>query len=671
MPTPANNRLSEEVSPYLRQHRHNPVDWYPWGEAAFAEARRTGKPILLSVGYSACHWCHVMAHESFEDESTAEVMNALFVNVKVDREERPDVDHTYMAALHALGEQGGWPLTMFLDPAGRPFWGGTYFPNRPVYGRPAFQDVLRSVRHAYDQRPADIAQNAAAILRHITPDAAPQRTIVPAMLDNVATRIAAAYDPVNGGLRGAPKFPNPPMLELLWRAADRTGDESIREPLLKTLERMARGGIFDHIGGGFARYSVDAEWLVPHFEKMLYDNAQLLPLLTLAWRETGSPLFRHAAESTVVWLTRDMRTESGAFASSEDADSINPNGHAEEGAFYTFTPEEMRSILGTENSSFLAAYDITPHGNFEGRSIPNRLAETGLNDPAITEFAEARQRLLAARDQRPRPHRDDKVLADWNGLMIAGLTRAGMIADRADWIDLAAEAFTAVCQHLDGPQGLGHAWRAGKSVHPGFASDLTSMAVAALALYEATGASTYIADAARWAEDLQRSYRLPSGIFAMTVASADDLPIRPAPTQDDAVPNANALAAEMFIRLFGLTGESRWLSACDDLLAACSAAILANPAGHAALLNALDLRLRRADIAATGPEGDPLLLAATSIPYPNRTLRIGQGDRPQATICVDGRCSLPIAYPEQLLARFEQEMTPHPASAGQDGAPLP
>lgn len=656
------NRLSSEVSPYLLQHAANPVDWYPWSAAAFAEARRHGKPILLSVGYSACHWCHVMAHESFEDESTAEVMNALFVNIKVDREERPDVDQLYMSALSALGEQGGWPLTMFLDSDGRPFWGGTYFPKTARYGRPAFKDVLKAVRATFDNRRMDMQQNATAILRAITP-ATPGRAEVlsQAALNDLASRIADMHDDENGGLSGAPKFPNPPILEFLWRAANRTGDESNRSAVLTTLERMCRGGISDHLGGGFARYSVDEQWLVPHFEKMLYDNAQLLPLLALAAKRTGGPIFHHAAESIVGWLTRDMMTETGAFAASEDADSLTPEGHAEEGAFYTFTPAEIEDALGPEARAFIEAYEITPAGNFEGRSIPNLLAARGLDDPAIDRFANHRKQLLAAREARPRPHRDDKILADWNGLMIAGLARAAMLLEHPSWMELAARAFAAIADKLGSEDGLAHAWRDGKSVRPGFASDHAAMALAALAMYEATSAEAYLTQAATWADHLQRHYRTPQGTFAMTRDGADDLPFRPAPTHDDAVPNANAMAAEAFIRLFGITGDMQWLTAADDLLEACAAAMKTNPFGHAGLMNALDLRMNRVDITISGPLDDPIRKTAETVPYTNRTLKHGGGSNAFATVCVDGRCSLPIAYPEQLRERIDHELQHNPS----------
>ena len=654
------NRLAGQISPYLVQHAENPVHWWPWGAEAFEAARTSGKPVLLSVGYSACHWCHIMAHESFEDPGTAALMNELFVNIKVDREERPDVDHVYMQALHRLGEQGGWPLTMFLDADRRPFWGGTYFPKTAAYGRPSFRQVLRSVAEAYHGRRGDMDDNARAILAALAPaDPEVQAPLSLTQIDAIAMRIRDVCDPVNGGLRGAPKFPNPPVLELLWRAADRTGDESIRAPVLTTLERMCLGGIFDHIGGGFARYSVDERWLVPHFEKMLYDNAQLLPLLALAATHTGKPVFRRAAERTVGWLLREMTTTSGAFAASQDADSLDDGGHVEEGAFYLWCPDEIAAVLGEAAGAFCAAFDITRAGNFEGRAIPNLLHRPGLTAEDLSAHDDAIDRLLAARTRRTPPARDDKVLADWNGLMIAGLARAAELLDRQDWLSAAQRAHAAVVDHLGGESMLGHAWRAGRAVRPGFASDHASMALAALTLHECTGEALYLDQASTWAETLIAYYRTEAGLYAMTTATAGDLPLRPAPTLDDAVPNANGIAAESFVRLFGLTGETAWRNAADALLEAATPAMRAQAFGHAALFNALDLRLRRADISVSADEKDALWLAARAIAYPNRTLALrSAAGQPHATVCTDGRCSLPIVYPEQLRARIEADLAP-------------
>ena len=365
------NRLAGETSPYLLQHQHNPVDWWPWGTEALAEAKRINKPILLSVGYAACHWCHVMAHESFEDEATARVMNELFVSIKVDREERPDIDQIYMSALHHLGEHGGWPLTMFLTPDGGPFWGGTYFPKTSRYGKPAFVDLLREVARVFREQPESVEQNRSALMARLAEHARPagRATIGKPELDRAADQIARLIDPVHGGMGGAPKFPQPMMLEFLWRAGQRLKDARYFGLVELSLARMSEGGIYDHLGGGFSRYSVDERWLVPHFEKMLYDNALILELLALAHARSGNALFSERAQETVGWLAREMTTPEGGFCASLDADS-----EGEEGKFYVWSQAELADVLGREDAAFFAShYDVTPEGNFEGHNILNRL----------------------------------------------------------------------------------------------------------------------------------------------------------------------------------------------------------------------------------------------------------------------------------------------------------
>src|SRR6187455_1626905 len=365
------NRLARETSPYLQQHADNPVDWYPWGDEALAAARKQDRPILLSVGYSACHWCHVMAHECFEDDEVAAVMNELFVCIKVDREERPDIDQIYMSALHHLGEQGGWPLTMFLSPDGSPFWGGTYFPKLPDLGRPAFTDVLQSVAQVFRDQPDQIARNRDALIARLSERAKSKNpaNLGVAELNNAAVAITRSTDPVNGGLQGTQKFPQCSVLEFLWRAGARTHDDRFFSATTLTLTRMSQGGIYDHLGGGYARYSVDNRWLVPHFEKMLYDNAQILDLLALDYARSNNQLYRERAIETVDWLRREMLTAEGGFASSLDADS-----EGEEGKFYVWSLKEVNEVLGPADAAdFAARYDITPNGNFEGHNIPNRL----------------------------------------------------------------------------------------------------------------------------------------------------------------------------------------------------------------------------------------------------------------------------------------------------------
>src|SRR6266403_2850279 len=395
------NRLGHETSPYLLQHKHNPVDWWPWGIEALAEAKRTNKPILLSVGYAACHWCHVMAHESFEDAATAQVMNDLFVNIKVDREERPDIDQIYMSALHHLGEHGGGPLTMYLTPNGEPFWGGTYFPNPARYGKPAFVDVLREVERVFRENPKSVEQNRSTLMAQLTASAKPEGRVVIAApdLDRAADQLLGIIDPVNGGMRGAPKFPQAMMLEFLWRAGERTNTARYCAAVELTLTRICEGGIYDHLGGGFSRYSVDERWLVPHFEKMLYDNALLLELLALAYQRSANELFRQRARETVGWLAREMTTTDGAFCASLDADS-----EGEEGKFYVWSLAEIESVLGKDDAAFFAAhYDVTAAGNVEGHSILNRLKHLPRSMEDEHGLAPLRAKLLEFRAKRVRP----------------------------------------------------------------------------------------------------------------------------------------------------------------------------------------------------------------------------------------------------------------------------
>ena len=669
------NELRHAASRYLHGDGDNPVHWRQWTPEALAEARRDGKPILLSVGYAACHWCHVMAHESFEDQATAEVMNALFVNIKVDREERPDVDGLYMAALHALGQRGGWPLTMFLTPDAAPFWGGTYFPKTARYGQPAFVSVLKSVEHAFRSKPDQVAENTRALLSHVGAEGeGTGEDLTSAEMDGLAAQLVRHMDPVNGGMQGAPKFPNPQILEFLWRAADR-GVPGCRDHVLRTLERMSQGGIYDHLGGGYARYSVDERWLVPHFEKMLYDNAQLLELLALAAVETGDPLFVERARETVGWLRREMTTEDGAFCASIDADS-----EGQEGKYYVWQADEIAAVLVPEEAAvFAAAYDVTPEGNFEDphgggtANVLNRLRRAPQDAAAETRLAAMRQRLLARRAGRVRPGLDDKILADWNGLMIAALARAGVALGEPSWVDDAACAYAAVMDTMADRAGgglrLAHSRRGSASVRPAFALDHAAMARAALALAEARGAAAerdYAGEAAELLDTLLAQHLDPtSGLLAMAAADAGDVILRLKPTADDAIPNAHPVSLDAMLRLAAITGEDRWREAADALFAAMAGAVRANAIGHVGTLNSLDLRLRGADIVVAGSERDSLRAVALAAPWPTRTvLDIADGatlppDHPAraqvaaagsgaAFVCRAGACSLPVHDPAAL-----------------------
>ena len=676
------NELKDAASPYLIQHKDNPVHWRMWGLAALDEAKRLDRPILLSIGYAACHWCHVMAHESFEDEEVAAVMNELFVNVKVDREERPDLDQVYMSALHALGEQGGWPLTMFLTPEGEAFWGGTYFPKEARYGRPGFVSVLRQIARIYRAEPEKVAKNVAALRNALlaTKPTPASGEITRATLDHYAKRLQGSFDPVNGGLRGAPKFPNPPILELLWRHATRNRDAISRGAVLHTLRQMCRGGIYDQLGGGFARYSVDERWLVPHFEKMLYDNAQLLELLSLAFRETGEAIFEAAVRDTVAWLGREMRVEGGAFCASLDADS-----EGVEGKFYVWRYEEIEETLGPDDAAFFARhYDAHPDGNWADEHhdaaviILNRLK----GEPAAAQderrVARLRAKLLERRSLRQRPSLDDKVLADWNGLAIAALVNAGLSFGEPFWIEMARAAFGFIIGHMlrqedDGGVRLGHSYRKGMLVFPGIASDYAAMMRAALALAEASAL-----DEARRLCDLAKSFAAAlekhhvdgrTGYLAIAADDARDVVIRLQPTVDEAVPNAHGLYAQALLKLASLSGDAKMRERADRLIATLDSAMLTNPYGHASLLNAIDQRLGEVEIVilGEGEESGALRDAALGTPFLNRTVRLAAmtagseqfpeiaahpRDKPAAFACTEGRCSLPATRPEEIALRL-------------------
>ena len=661
------NLLRFETSPYLLQHADNPVHWRPWGAAALAEAQAADKPILLSIGYAACHWCHVMAHEFFEDADTAAALNARFVAIKVDREERPDIDHLYMSALHAMGEQGGWPLTMFLAPDATPFWGGTYFPPEPRWGKPSFRQVLEGVAAAWAARDPAVTQNTEALRRALTRASAvpdPGDLPAPATLDAAAATLLRLTDPEQGGLRGAPKFPNAPIFRFLWQDAYRTGRGEGRSALHLMLTRMSQGGIYDHLGGGYARYATDAVWLVPHFEKMLYDNTQLLELLALAHADRPDPLYAARATETVGWLCRDMDA-GGAFAASEDADS-----EGEEGRFYVWTEAEIDRLLGPDAPTFKAAYDVTAAGNWEGRTILHRITPPG-NSAAEAALARARATLFAARAQRVRPGRDDKVLTDWNGLAVAALARAGAVFARPDWIARAGAAFDTVLRDLGRPDGrVAHAFRSGRVGAAGLLDDQAAMARAALALHEATGDLARLGQAIRLADAALTWFTDGAGGVFTTASDATDVPLaRPRTAGDNATPAGAGLLAEACARLFHLTGAAPWRARAEALLRA-----FADPgqgAGMPTLLAAADLLEEAATVAIAGPPGheraQALLSVALAAPDPVVVvLRAAEPgalppDHPAAGkpagaagaaayLCRRGVCGLPIEDPAVLAA---------------------
>jgi uncharacterized protein YyaL (SSP411 family) len=669
-PAPSMNRLAHETSPYLLQHKENPVAWWPWGPEALAEAKRSNRPILLSVGYAACHWCHVMAHESFEDDATARVMNDLFVNIKVDREERPDIDQIYMGALHHLGEQGGWPLTMFLTPAGEPFWGGTYFPKTSQYGRPAFTDVLREVSRLFHDEPNKITQNRDALMARLSQktQAAGRVDIARPQLDNFAMQVARLIDTTNGGLRGAPKFPQCALFEFLWRAGLRGTDDRFFDLVEHTLDRICEGGIYDHLGGGFSRYSVDERWLVPHFEKMLYDNAQLLELLALAYVRSGKPLFLQRARETIGWLTREMTTADGAFCSSLDADS-----EGEEGKFYVWSLEEITEVLGSENAaSFAAQYDVTTEGNFEGHNILNRLKDLTRTPEDEARLVMLRSLLQQKREGRVRPGLDDKVLADWNGLMIAALANAGAMIGEPEWTALAARAFAFIARDMTRDGRLGHSWREGKLLYPGLASDYAAMIKAALALHEATGEKEYLDQALAWQTAFDRHYANENnGGYYLTADDAEGLVVRPDSTVDDATPNPNGIAADNLVRLAVFTGDESFRAKADRLISGVLSEAAENLFGRISILNAADRRIGGAEIVIAGADDGALANAALKLPSLVRTVlrapsaealspshpareKIGAAEASAtAFICVGQTCSLPVTKPDDIARAFE------------------
>ncbi len=668
--SPPENLLRHQTSPYLLQHADNPVHWRPWGQAALAEAKAANRPILLSVGYAACHWCHVMAHESFEDPATAALMNELFVNIKVDREERPDIDHLYMSALHVLGEAGGWPLTMFLTPDGLPFWGGTYFPPEPRWGKPSFRQVLQGVADTYAGDDERIAHNTQALrqallaLSEVKSGPMP----VPADLDRVAKTFQRLTDPIHGGLRGAPKFPNPSIFRLLWQNDFRTASRVGQDATHLMLERMSQGGIYDHLGGGYARYSTDEVWLVPHFEKMLYDNAQLLELLALAHADRPDPLYAERATETIGWLIRDMTAAEAnrraAFASAEDADS-----EGVEGKFYVWSEAEIISLLGLAAPAFMAAYDVTEHGNWEQTNILRRLTERGEPDQEA-RLAAARTTLFTARARRTRPARDDKVLADWNGLAIAAIARASAVFARPDWIGLAEEALDFVLDQMAAPDGrIQHAWRLGRIAASGMLEDQAAIARAALALFEASGNPARLEQAIRILHAADENFRDGHGAFFQTAADAEDLPLnRPRSAADSATPAGNGQMAEVFARLFHLTGDEAWRSAAAALLGA----FTGEPEKLATLptlLAAADLLANATTVVVAGAPGHPLTAALCQValraPDPRVVLlraphmdavpvchpahgKIAGAAGASAYVCRGGVCGLPIDDPTAL-----------------------
>ncbi|MBC8509043.1 MAG: thioredoxin domain-containing protein [Anaerolineales bacterium] len=592
------NRLANENSPYLLQHAENPVDWYPWGEEALEKANTEDKPIFLSVGYAACHWCHVMEHESFEDPETAALMNEHFVNIKVDREERPDIDNIYMQAVVAMTGQGGWPMSVFLTPDGQPFYGGTYFPPEPRYRMPSFKDVLHSVERIWREDREKLLESGEKITAHLKATGESHNAggeINPSILSEAAMRLAQAYDWKNGGWGQAPKFPQPMAIEFLLRQASR-GDRMALDMTNHALKSMAKGGMYDVAGGGFARYSVDDFWLVPHFEKMLYDNAQLALAYLHAYLITADEEFRRVCEETLDFVLREMTHPEGGFYSSLDADS-----EGEEGKFYVWTSEEIQAVISDPEDSrlFLAAYGVTQQGNFEGHTVLQRV----LDDDQIAEefglpieevpkkLAEIHALLLEKRTERIRPGTDDKVLVSWNGLMLSAFAEAGRYLKRPDYVETAIRNADFLLTALHPDDRLLRSWRDGKARYNGYLEDYAAMILGLLALYQSDPNPRWFSSASELAIEMITRFRDPDGGFFDTRDDHEKLLYRPKDLQDNAVPSGNALAALALLQLSAFELNLEWRDMAEAMMAKMGGNLARYPTGFGQWLIAADFAL--------------------------------------------------------------------------------
>ncbi|HSD83221.1 MAG TPA: thioredoxin domain-containing protein, partial [Anaerolineae bacterium] len=682
------NRLIAETSPYLLQHAHNPVEWYPWSEEALTKARTEDKPIFLSIGYAACHWCHVMAHESFEDEATAQLMNELFVNIKVDREERPDLDAIYMNAVVGLTGGGGWPMSVFLTPDGKPFYGGTYYPPTPLHGRPSFREVLRAVASAWQTRRDEILQSSENITTYLQQandfaQAGESRPLSMDTLIKATENIGRTYDHTNGGWGGAPKFPQPMILEFLLRRYVQTRDTQLRAPIDQTLNAMARGGMYDQIGGGFHRYSTDAHWLVPHFEKMLYDNSQLARVYLHAWQVFRDPYYRRITCEILDYVLREMLHPDGGFYSTQDADS-----EGVEGKFFLWTTDEVRSILGDEAILFNEVYGLAPAGNFHehhlppGQNILSLVAEpeavarkNGLSlEQLEIILAEARRKLFQAREQRVKPGRDEKVLAAWNGLMLAAFAEAA----RDPSLGARGEAYRSAAEHnaeillreMRGHDGrLRRTWKDGRAKLNGYLEDYACVIEGLLELYQTTFEEKWFVTARELANSMLQHYADPAGGFFDTSDDHEALVTRPKDLQDNAVPSGNAMAATTLLKIAAFTGEDRYSRSVEALLESLQPALIQAPLGFAQWLVALDFALSDPkEIAIVGDarsaDTQALLDVVRAGYRPHQVVALGAPDRAsalpllrdrpalnqQATayVCVRFACQCPTTDPQTL-----------------------
>ncbi|KOV91652.1 membrane protein [Streptomyces sp. NRRL B-1140] len=669
------NRLAHETSPYLLQHADNPVDWWPWSEEAFEEARKRNVPVLLSVGYSSCHWCHVMAHESFEDQQTAEYLNAHYVSVKVDREERPDVDAVYMEAVQAATGQGGWPMTVFLTPDGEPFYFGTYFPPAPRQGMPSFRQVLQGVHQAWDERRDEVTEVATKIVRDLAGreiSYGDARTPGEEELAQALLGLTREYDPQRGGFGGAPKFPPSMVLEFLLRHHARTGAEGALQMAQDTCERMARGGIYDQLGGGFARYSVDRDWVVPHFEKMLYDNALLCRVYAHLWRSTGSELARRVALETADFMVRELRTAEGGFASALDADSDDGTGRHVEGAYYVWTPEQLREVLGEADAELAVRhFGVTEEGTFEeGASVLQLPVRDGLVD--AEKVASLRERLLAARSRRPAPGRDDKVVAAWNGLAIAALAETGAYFDRPDLVEAAvAAADLLVRLHLDEQARLTRTSKDGHAgANAGVLEDYADVAEGFLALASVTGEGVWLEFAGFLLDHVLVRFTDPeSGALYDTAADAERLIRRPQDPTDNAAPSGWTAAANALLGYAAHTGSEPHRTGAERALGvvkalgprvprfigwglAAAEAVLDGPREVAIVGPALDdegtRALHRTALLGTAPGAVVAVGVAGSEEFPLLADRPLVGGEPSAYVCRNFTCDAPTTEPDRL-----------------------
>ncbi len=679
------NRLINETSPYLLQHAHNPVDWYPWGEEALQKARAENKPILLSIGYSACHWCHVMERESFENEEIARIMNENFVNIKVDREERPDLDSIYMDAVHAMTGHGGWPMTVFLTPDGEPFYGGTYYPPTPRHGLPGFPQVLEGVAQAYRERADEVAQVARRLVEHLQATQQLQAGVGPLndeLLEMAYRQLRGNYDPVHGGFGVAPKFPQPMTLEFLLQYGHRTQNPIALKMVEQTLTHMARGGIYDQIGGGFHRYSVDAQWLVPHFEKMLYDNALLARLYLHAYQALNQPIYRRIAEETLDYVRREMMDEAGGFYSAQDADS-----EGEEGKFFVWTPAEIREVLGDSDAEIiLEFYGVTDQGNFEGKNILHRPRDADvvayrhrISEDELAEIvARSRQKLFEARSQRVPPATDTKVLTSWSGLMITAFAEAGRVLGRDDYRQVAVGAADFLLSALWQDGRLLHTYRAGQARQPGFLEDYAFLIDALLALYETTFEPRWLQTAVRLADQMiDLFWDDENGGFFTTGSDQEKLVARPKDLIESAIPSGNAVAAHALQRLAILTAQPDYQRRAVDILRLVRDVVEQYPSAMGHMLIALDFYLSRPpEIAIVGEAGAAdtraLLETVNGRYLPNKVVALRTpdagdeiemlipllegktmlGGQATAYVCQNYACRQPVTTPEELAEQL-------------------